>query len=67
MNSNVMKVREIIKKLKADGWYETRMRGSHRVLKHPTKSGIVVVPGNYNHEVAIGTLKNIWKQAQIED
>ncbi|WP_254173582.1 type II toxin-antitoxin system HicA family toxin [Planktothrix pseudagardhii] len=62
-----MKVREVLKRLEADGWYEARMRGSHRVLKHPEKSGIVVVLGNFSDEVAIGTLKSIWKQAQLED
>lgn len=62
-----MKVRDILKKLEADGWYEARMKGSHRVLKHPEKSVIVVVPGNFSDEVAIGTLKSIWKQAQLED
>lgn len=62
-----MKVREVIKRLEADGWYEARRRGSHRVLKHPEKSGIVVVPGNFSDEVAIGTLKSIWKQAQLEE
>jgi predicted RNA binding protein YcfA (HicA-like mRNA interferase family) len=62
-----MKVREVIKQLKADGWYEARMKGSHRVFKHPNKSGIVVVPGNSGDDVATGTLKSIWKQAQLED
>ena len=62
-----MKVRVVLKRLEVDGWYEARMRGSHRVLKHPEKSGIVVVPGNFSDEVAIGTLKSIWKQAQLED
>lgn len=62
-----MKVREAIKRLKADGWYEDRIRGSHRVFKHPSKSGIVVIPGNFGDDVAIGTLKSIWKQAQLED
>lgn len=62
-----MKVRAVIKKLKIDGWYEARIKGSHRVFKHPNKSGIVVVPGNFSDEVAIGTLKSIWKQAQLED
>ncbi|MFM9267961.1 type II toxin-antitoxin system HicA family toxin [Tychonema sp. BBK16] len=62
-----MKIREVLKRLEADGWFEVRMRGSHRVLKHPQKSGIVVVPGNFSDEVAIGTLKSIWKQAQLED
>lgn len=29
-----MKVREVVKRLKADGWYEARMKGRHRVFKH---------------------------------
>ncbi len=62
-----MKVRDILKRLEADGWYEARMKGSHRFLKHPEKAGIVVVPGNFSDEVAIGTLKSIWKQAQLEE
>lgn len=62
-----MKVRELVKRLKADGWYEARIRGSHRVFKHPNKPGIVVVPGNFGDDVAIGTLKSICKQAQLED
>ena len=28
---------------------------------------ILVVPGNFSDEVAIGTLKSIWKQAQLEE
>ncbi len=35
-----MKVREVLKKLEADGWYQARMRGSHRVLKHSEKADI---------------------------
>jgi predicted RNA binding protein YcfA (HicA-like mRNA interferase family) len=62
-----MKVREVVKQLELDGWYQDRMRGSHRVFKHPEKAGIVVVPGSLSDEVAIGTLKSIWKQAQLEN
>ncbi|WP_373524921.1 type II toxin-antitoxin system HicA family toxin [Nostoc sp.] len=29
-----MKVREVIKRLKADGWYLDRNKGSHRQFKH---------------------------------
>ncbi|MXY50260.1 MAG: type II toxin-antitoxin system HicA family toxin [Gemmatimonadetes bacterium] len=38
-----MKVREFMRRLRADGWIEVRRRGSHRVMRHPTKRGIVVV------------------------
>lgn len=62
-----MKVRDVLKRLKKDGWYQIRMRGSHRILAHNQKSGIVVVPGKASDDIPIGTLNAIWKQAQIED
>ncbi|WP_233748718.1 type II toxin-antitoxin system HicA family toxin [Leptodesmis sichuanensis] len=62
-----MKVRDVLKRLEADGWYQIRMRGSHRILAHETKSGIVVVPGKPGDEIPKGTLASIWKQAQLED
>jgi len=61
-----MKVRDLMKRLKDDGWYQDRMRGDHRVLKHATKAGIVVVPGHPADDLAIGTLREIWKLAQLE-
>jgi predicted RNA binding protein YcfA (HicA-like mRNA interferase family) len=60
-----MKVRDIIKKVEEDGWVLVRMRGSHRVYKHPQKSGHVTIPGHPSDEVRPGTLDNIYKQAQI--
>jgi predicted RNA binding protein YcfA (HicA-like mRNA interferase family) len=32
-----MKVREVLKIIKKDGWYLARTRGSHRQFKHDTK------------------------------
>lgn len=62
-----MKVREAIKILESDGWYLVRTRGSHRQFKHPTKLGTVTVSGNLGVDVPIGTLRSIWRQAQLED
>ncbi|MEH2064332.1 MAG: type II toxin-antitoxin system HicA family toxin [Nostoc sp.] len=62
-----MKVREVIKGLEADGWYLARTKGSHRQFKHPDKPGTVTVAGKPNVDVPIGTLKNIWRQAQLEE
>lgn len=59
-----VKVRNVIKRLEAHGWYLARTRGSHRQFKHPVKSG-VVIPGK-SKNVAPGTLNNIWKQAQLQ-
>jgi predicted RNA binding protein YcfA (HicA-like mRNA interferase family) len=62
-----MKVREVIKLLETDGWCLVRTRGSHRQFKHPSKLGLVTVAGNLGIDVPIGTLRNIWKQAQLEE
>jgi predicted RNA binding protein YcfA (HicA-like mRNA interferase family) len=62
-----MKVKDAIKKLEQDGWYLQRTKGSHRQFKHPTKLGAVTVSGKLSKEIPIGTLKSIWKQAQIEE
>ena len=62
-----MKVKDAIKKLERDGGYFRRTKGSHRQFKHLTKSGTVTVSGKLSKEIPIGTLKSIWKQAQIEE
>jgi predicted RNA binding protein YcfA (HicA-like mRNA interferase family) len=61
-----MKVRDMMKVLEEDGWSVVRTTGDHRVLKHSTKPGIVVVPGHPRDELAPGTLRSIRNQAQLE-
>ncbi len=58
-----MKVRDVLRRLADDGWYIDRMRGSHRQFKHPTKPGVVTVPGKPNDDLATGTLVSIFRQA----
>ena len=62
-----MKVRDVIKKLEEEGWVLVRTKGSHRQFKHPTKPNIVTVAGKLGVDVPTGTLKNIWRTAQIEE
>jgi predicted RNA binding protein YcfA (HicA-like mRNA interferase family) len=62
-----MKVKAVIQLIENDGWYFTRQKGSHMVFKHPFKQGIVVVPNHgLNHDVPIGTLNSILKQAELK-
>jgi predicted RNA binding protein YcfA (HicA-like mRNA interferase family) len=62
----VMKVREVVRMLEEDGWYLVRTRGSHHQYKHPTKKGLVTIPGNRNDDLAHGTLNSILKQAGLK-
>ncbi|MDT7541935.1 MAG: hypothetical protein QOE33_1839 [Acidobacteriota bacterium] len=61
-----MKVRNLIKLIEKDGWFWMRTKGSHRQYKHPTKLGLVTVPGHPRDELAPGTLNNILKQAGLK-
>lgn len=61
-----MKVRDVIKLLEEDGWYQVRMRGSHRQFKHAAKKGTVTVAGKPNIDMPPGTLNNILKQAGLK-
>jgi len=60
-----MKVRDIIKTLKKDGWYVVATRGSHRQFKHPEKAGRVTIAGQPNDEIATGTLGSILRQSGL--
>jgi predicted RNA binding protein YcfA (HicA-like mRNA interferase family) len=62
-----MKVRDIIRKIEADGWYPVAQRGSHRQYKHPSKPGRVTIAGSLNHDLAPGTLNSILKQAKLKE
>jgi predicted RNA binding protein YcfA (HicA-like mRNA interferase family) len=60
-----MKVSELLRRLREDGWFLVATRGSHRQYKHPTKPGRVTVPGMPSDDLAPGTLNSILKQAGL--
>lgn len=62
-----MKVRDVLKLLRNDGWYLDRTKGSHRQFKHPSKPGTVTVAGKPSLEVPPGTLNSILKQAGLKE
>jgi len=61
-----MKYRDLLKLLEKDGWFWKRTSGSHRVYKHPSKSGTVIVAYHGAKDIPEGTLKSILKQAGLE-
>ena len=52
-----MKVRDVIKMLEDDSWFEVRQRGSHRQFKHASKPGLETAAGKPGDDLAPGTLK----------
>ncbi|HEY2415714.1 MAG TPA: type II toxin-antitoxin system HicA family toxin [Pirellulaceae bacterium] len=58
-----MKVRDVLKLLKKDGWYRIKSRSGHRQFKHLTKPGRLTVSGGLGDELPPGTLKSVFRQA----
>jgi len=51
-----VKVSEILRILRLDGWTLVATRGSHRQFKHATKPGRVTVPGKPSKDLHPATL-----------
>jgi len=61
-----IKVKELLKILREDGWYLVRQKGSHRQFHHPTKTGTVTIAGKASVELPPATLQSVLKQAQLK-
>jgi predicted RNA binding protein YcfA (HicA-like mRNA interferase family) len=62
-----MKVGEVLRLLRDDGWYIVATKGSHRQFKHPIKLGRVTLAGKFSDDIAPGTLNSILKQASLKE
>ncbi len=60
-----MSSRDVIARLKNDGWELVQIRGSHHQYKHPTRPGRVTVP-HPKKDLPKGTLRSIYRQAGWE-
>lgn len=54
--------RELIQRLKADGWEQVAVSGSHHQFKHPNKPGRVTVP-HPRKDLPMPTVRSIFRQA----
>jgi len=61
-----MKIRDVLKLVEDDGWYQVAQKGSHRQFKHPEKPGRVTIAGHPSQEMDKGTLNSILKQAGLK-
>ena len=57
-----MTSKEVVRRLRRDGWMLRNVTGSHQHFVHSAKRGVVTVP-HTNRDVAIGTLRIIFRQA----
>lgn len=62
-----MKVREIVKRIEADGWYRIKSKGGHRQYKHSVKRGRVTIPGQMNADLDTKTERSILRQAELAE
>ncbi|MEO6913097.1 MAG: type II toxin-antitoxin system HicA family toxin [Candidatus Baltobacteraceae bacterium] len=58
-----IKVRQVLRWLRDDGWLLDGTAGSHRHFRHPSKPGLVTVPDKANAELNPKTYRSICKQA----
>ncbi len=65
-NAGRMKVGDVLRLLREEGWLLVATRGSHRQFKHPSKPGRVTVAGKPGDDLAAGTLASILKQARLK-
>mgnify|MGYP005781558819 CR=1 FL=1 len=62
-----MKVKDLIKLIEQDGWFQVAQKGSHRQFKHKVKTGRVTIAGKLSKDMPIGTLNSILKQAGLKE
>lgn len=60
-----MSSKEIVKKIKADGWYLVNTEGSHMQFRHPVKKGRTTVPAGLK-DVPIWIVISIEKQSGVK-
>ncbi|MBE7505472.1 MAG: type II toxin-antitoxin system HicA family toxin [Planctomycetia bacterium] len=62
-----MKYRELKERIEKDGWQHVRTTGSHLHFRHPTKKGVVTIPGGgkLGRDIPPGTLRSVLRQAGL--
>jgi predicted RNA binding protein YcfA (HicA-like mRNA interferase family) len=51
--------------LRRAGYDQTHVHGSHHYLRRPEGGPLIVVPVHGNRDLPTGTLRSIWRQADI--
>jgi predicted RNA binding protein YcfA (HicA-like mRNA interferase family) len=59
-------IREPTALIESAGWFQVRMRGSHRQFHHSVKSGTAAIAGKPSQDVPPGTLASVMEQAGLK-
>jgi len=62
-----VKVREALRLIQDDGWFQVSCKGSHRQFHHALKKGTVTISGQPGIDIPRGTLNSILKQAGLKN
>ena len=60
------KVKQVIDLLEENGWRCVRMKGGHRMYQKEGARRPIVVPGNLNDDMAVGTLNSILRESGLK-
>ena len=60
------KVRDMLVRLREDGWVQISQKGSHRQFRHPEKPGRVTVNGHPGDDLQHDLRKSILRQAGLK-
>jgi predicted RNA binding protein YcfA (HicA-like mRNA interferase family) len=61
-----MKVWELLRLLRDNGWSIVRQKGSHRQLRHPANLNVITIAGKERADLRPGTLNDILKKAGLK-
>ncbi|MDO8671689.1 MAG: type II toxin-antitoxin system HicA family toxin [Dehalococcoidia bacterium] len=56
---------QLIRVLHRAGWFDDEQSGSHLILRHPNKTGKVIVPVHKGKDLKLGTLASILEDAGL--
>lgn len=62
-----MKLRDAMRTIEKDSWFQLTTRGSHRHHEHLSKPGRVMIAGKHSDDLARGTFASILKQAGLKE
>lgn len=60
-----MKVRDVIRRLKEDGWNQVRTEGDHRNFRKEGNPNVVTVPGHERDDLTPGVLSDIRRKTGL--